>query len=78
MQTAPTGGAKFAESGGVTPRDGLASGTKLDTGKSGHIIAQYRFIELDRVGQGRCRQVAVAVETLGKFLEEGISWLGTP
>ena len=78
MQTAPTGGAKFAESGSVTPRNGPASRAKLNARKGGHIIAQYRFVELDQVGQGRYRQLAIAVETLGEFLEEGISWLGTP
>jgi len=50
VEIAPTGSAKFPESGGIAPRDGFASRTQLDARKSGHVIAQYRFIELDGVG----------------------------
>ena len=75
MQMVLTSRAKFAESSGIAPGDGFASGPKLDTRKSRHIVTQHGLIELDGVGQQRSHQFAVGVEALDKFLEGEVDQL---
>ena len=63
-----TGWAELAESGGVTPGDGSASRTELNTRQGRHIIAENGLGELDRIWKDRSSRLSIGVEATGKVL----------
>ena len=64
----PIGWAEFGESSIVTPSNGSAGRTELNTSLGRHVVAQDGLSELNRVRDYRNRRFSHGIETLGKIL----------
>jgi hypothetical protein len=64
-----TSRAELGESSSVTPSNGSAGRTELNTSQSRHIVAQDGLSELDGVREEGSRRLSLRIEAIGKVLE---------